>query len=234
MKKSRGAARNDAREPRRPIIARGLPVSFVLCAAMLLVGCQAPPAADGPTRMTLHIADYDTFLDDALSLLRRADYPPDYVDRSQGLIISEPATAAQWFEPWRIDAPGPYQTLEASMHTIRKRVTVRLLPSGADVADDTLIEPIADMPARGPFDVRVLVEKHRYSTPERQITTASGALSMYSNRIPTTAGVRARGQHAWVSLGRDVLMEERLLDRLAALAPATTDEAPVSAPATQP
>ena len=67
------------------------------------------------------------------------------------------------------------------------------------------------------YRLAVQVDKSRYSATERQITTASGALAIYSEHIPTTEGLRkaeSGGAH-WVPLGRDALLESYLLAKLA-------------------
>lgn len=219
-------------------IGGALALPLLACMAVVLPACQAPPAATEPTAINIRLAEPELFYQTSLTLLRRYDLAPDRVDRSRGLIVSERTTSAQWFEPWRVDAPGGYQTLESSLHTIARRVFLTLEP----VFDDEIPAAAAPAPATAPADViaelepispkppspasdrlytlGVRVEKYRYSAPERQITTASGALAIYDERIPTTEGLRraeSRGAH-WVELGRDPLLESflmtELLDRL--------------------
>lgn len=200
-------------------------LSAIVTLATLLAGCQAPPQPTGPTQVTLRIADYPAFVDAALSRLRLCDFHPDYVDRTHGLIITEPTTSAQWFEPWRVDARGPYHALEASLHTIRRVVTVEIegLDDAALAAQAAPLEPLTTMPAEPPqYRLSVRVDKARLSLPERQVTTSSGALNMYSPRYPSRAGLRGvwatRGE--WVDLGRDALLEAFLLEKLTGLPPA--------------
>lgn len=215
--------------PRRSAVGGWRVIGIGLLGALAAgaAGCQTPPQPSGQTERVLHVVDYEQFLDDSLSLLRRCDFAPAYVDRSRGLIISKPATSGQWFEFWRVDSAGGYQKLESSLHTMRRVVTVRVEP--VDVGGPTMpasspaTRPAATQPAvehaPGPYRVAVEVEKSRYSAPERQVTTASGALAIYSERLPTTEGLRgARSRHdAWVPLGRDGSLEGLLLQRLAGL-----------------
>lgn len=178
-----------------------------------LSACEAPPRAEGPTEITLRIVDYETFFDSALTLLREHDLAPQHVDRSRGRVITRAATSGQWFEFWRADSHGGYQALESSLHTVRRWASLSIEQDGAD----------------GEYRLRVQVDKQRFSSPQRQVTTASGALGIYSERLPTEEGLRAsqaRGDH-WVPLGRDVLMENYLLRRLAEL----PGRAPTPAPA---
>lgn len=183
--------------------------------AAFLAGCQAPPQPEGATDLVVRIADREAFFDDTLTRLREADFPPRYADRAEGVVIAGPTTSGQWFEWWRVDAPGAYQSLESSLSTIRRTVTVRLSPAdgGAAAAGGGEL-------GGGPYRLSVQVDKERYSAPERQATTALGAMAIYNERLPTTEGLRnARsvGEH-WIPLGRDALLEAHLLDRIASVA----------------
>lgn len=177
---------------------------FFTTGVFLAAGCHAPPTPTGPTVMVLRIPDRDVLINETLTLLREQDFAPQWVDRQAGRVVTRPSTGQQWFEFWRGDSIGPYQLFESSIHTVRRIVNVEIDP--ADVGT-----PGED------FRVSVRVEKERYSAPERQVTTASGALAIYSERLPTTEGLmasKARGEH-WVPLGRDLLLERHLLDKIA-------------------
>ncbi len=103
-------------------------LSILLAVVAALAGCQAPAEPSGPTELVLRIPDYERFVDASLSVLRQYDLPPSRVDRPRGLIVSQPTTSAQWFECWRGDTPGGYQSLEASLHTTRRVVTIQIKP----------------------------------------------------------------------------------------------------------
>jgi hypothetical protein len=184
---------------------------FLSLMAFFCAGCHAPPSPGGPTEILLRIPDRAAFLDATVTLLRERDFPPARVDRAAGLVVTRPSVGGQWFEFWRRDSIGAYQLLEASVHTVRRIVTVRAEP--ADVA-----------PPGEAFRISVQVDKQRYSAPERQVTTASGALAIYSERLPTTEGLlaaRTAGEH-WVPLGRDLPFELYLLDKIADVLPEVT------------
>ncbi len=169
-------------------------------------GCQAPLQPNGPTQMTLRVTDKEALIDETLTLLRELDFPPDRVDRVSGTITAGPSTGRQWFEIWRRDVLGGYQMLESSLHTIRREVGVTIEPLSAESGSDE-------------YRLSVEVNKYRYSAPDRQITTASGALAIYSEQLPTTEGLRnaLSAAHEWVPLGRDGLLEQALLTRIAEL-----------------
>ena len=172
-------------------------------------GCQAPPQPGGPTSIVLRIPDRERFIEAALTVLRENDFAPRRVDWQRGRVVAGPTTSAQWFEPWRIDPPDAYQRLESNLHTVQREVTLNVAPA-------------ADPPQDDEYEIAVQVDKFRYSAPDRQVTTAAGALAIYSERLPTTEGLRAArsaGEH-WISLGRDGPLEALLLDRIAAALPA--------------
>ncbi|MFH1746298.1 MAG: hypothetical protein ABIG44_04565 [Planctomycetota bacterium] len=174
-------------------------------------GCQAPPSAHRPTEMVIHVPDREAFIDATLTLLRQYDLPPERVDRTRGLILTRPTTSGQWFEFWRVDSQGAYQAFESSLHTMARKVTVNLDPLAPAMAET---QPATTTDNR--YRLTVRVDKSRYSAPERQITTASGALAIYSEHIPTTEGLRrSESPRAhWIPVGRDALLEAYLLAKL--------------------
>ncbi|MBP7745176.1 MAG: hypothetical protein KA383_03515 [Phycisphaerae bacterium] len=220
-------------------------LSLLLAVVAALAGCQAPTEPSGPTELVLRIPDYERFVDASLSVLRQYDLPPSRVDRPRGLIVSQPTTSAQWFEFWRVDAPGGYQSLEASLHTTRRVVTIQIRPldtpppgfvgafEPAEVPDltewpesaEATAPPAPPEPADAAgaprYHVQVQVDKLRYSAPERQVTTGSGALAIYSEKTPDVEGLRGPRSHRveWVPLGRDPLLEAFLLQKIAGARP---------------
>lgn len=90
-------------------------------------------------------------------------------------------------------------------------------PGGAAaVAEVEAREVESQLPGTGRYRVEVEVRKERFSTPERQVTTASGTLGLFSEKTPTIYGYfRARpGDVRWIALGRDEVLERNLLDHL--------------------
>lgn len=191
------------------LIIRTLSLAGIFCASLAFLGGCTAPHVGGPTTATFEIADRDTFVNRTLTMLRENDLPPRFVDREIGRIETRRSTGGQWFEIWRSDVIGGYQSLESTLHTIGRTATITLDP--VDGADQQTL-------------VTVDVRKERYSAPERQVTTASGALGIYSETVPTYAGNRGRAGRfeTWVPLGRDPLLEQRLLEELSALASRVT------------
>jgi hypothetical protein len=211
-------------------MVRYVAATFLLTTLVFSVGCEAPRAG-GPTEAVLRLADRDAFIDATLTVLRENDFRPQQVDRAEGLCIAGPSTSGQWFEFWRSDSQGAYQSFESSLHTLRRLVIVRVAP--AAVSFEAASQPGAPTLADdGLYRVNVTVEKSRYSAPERQLTTAAGAMAIYSSRLPTEEGLRnarTAGEH-WVPLGRDVLLEQWFLDRFSQLTGAVSTDLPQPEP----
>lgn len=210
---------------------RFLSCALIVAAVLSLTGCQRPNPPVEPTLSRITVADYESFVDRTITLLRERDFIPQVVDRQRGLIVTRPTVCRQWYEIWRDDPQDAYHVLEASLHTVRSIVTVRIerRPMEEASTDATLrsdkaatepspfseetLSDASSRPAGETLFVSVEVEKSRYSTPERQVTTASGAIGLYSERIPTAEGLRksAVALSHWVPLGRDGDYERHLL-----------------------
>lgn len=177
---------------------------LVCCTLTLtLAGCVDPPSDYAPIEADVVVesdTDFDELWEMALRVLRRRGLTPERQDRRAGVITTKPITTQQWFEFWRHDAMGPYQWVESSMHTIQRLAVVRFKPQ----------------PDRNRYRVTVRVDVFRHSAPERQVTTPSSALMMYSEKLPTEEGeLRHPNENLhWVRLGRDPRMESVLLRRI--------------------
>lgn len=176
--------------------------SILMGCAMLSAcsGCQQPTQPKGPTDTQLTGADFEQLWQTGLEVLRRYNFRPDRQDRRAGVITTLPTTGAQWFEFWRPGIHGGFEAAEANLHTVRRQATVRILPAAE----------------QGQLYVSVQVDVYRYAAPERQVTTASGALQIFGEKLPTAEGEMGSqaGAAYWVSLGRDSRLEDELLRRI--------------------
>jgi len=181
---------------------RRLGLSLTLL-GLLAAGCHQPAQPTQPTATEVVVSDVDEFdllWRTAVRALERHQFQVDRQDRHAGIITTFPETAPQWFEFWRRDFSDPYSTLESSLHTIRRQATVRVVRTEGEKR----------------YRVEVEVRVSRWSAPERQVTTASGAMRMFSREMPTTEGLmpeEAEPPH-WVDLGRDPVLEKKLLQAI--------------------
>lgn len=181
---------------------------LILMAAAALTACQTRPAPlprGAESNPILVDADYDVLFAGARAVLRDHRFTIFREDPRRGEIVTEPMTGQQFWEYWRADSAGLYNTLESSMHTILRTIDVRVYP-----ARDEQDQPI---PGRQYLEVRAYTD--RLSQPERAMTAV--------NQLPTTYKVgrgltnalelEAEGaaQPRRVFLGRDALLEDWLI-----------------------
>jgi len=200
--------------------------ALLLCAAWL-GGCAAPAPPQDLATAFLAAEDFSFVWDQTLESLRKMGFQPDRQDRSNRVIITLPETSAQWFEWWRSDVADPYSMTESSIQTVHRVVTIQY---GAPTADGK------------PIPLTVRVDVSRLFVPERQITTASNGLNLFSARVPTVEGERQESgirRNEWVLLGRDAAQEQRVLDRIlaacggqVAAADLPVESAPTTTPST--
>ncbi len=175
---------------------------FLLCVlvAALAAGCQRPIQSESPTAALVDVPDreqLDFLWDTCLRVLRRYGLQPDRQDRRAGVITTGPVTVPNWFELWRPDMPRGFQFAEANLSTIRRVACIKLEP--LEAAND--------------YRLTTEVNLQRHSTPERQVSTAAGAIQMFSAKLPIYTGEMIDEEQAvrWIQLGRDVRFEQALL-----------------------
>ncbi len=123
---------------------------------------------------------------------------------TEGRIETPYQSGATLFEPQRKDTVGSFNHWQSTLQTIRRRAVVRVLPQ----ADGYLV------------DLRVDKELEDLAQPEQ--ATAGAATFRNDNSLPAVGREevnRFRSSPYWISLGRDIALEQRMLaairDRLA-------------------
>jgi hypothetical protein len=115
---------------------------------------------------------------------------------TEGRIDTAPQTGATWLEPYRKDSVGSFNRWESTFQTIRRRAIVRVIP-----------DPTG-------YLVEVIVEKELEDLPNPEKATAGAAVfrgedSLPSQRLEDVS--RTRPSPRWLQLGRDPLLEQRML-----------------------
>ena len=131
---------------------------------------------------------------------------------TEGRITTFPQTGATLLEPWRGDSVGFHERLESTFQSIRRIASIRLIP-----------DP-------GGWRVEVSVQKELENLLRPMHATAGGAtfrnddsLYRYGTPLPVL-GQRVGDQprpvatptrtDGWIPLGRDGLLERRMLDKI--------------------
>ncbi len=161
-------------------------------------GCQQPVVPEQASTLAMR-ADgelaFTRLWESCLDVLRAQRFRIDREDLRAGVITTFPETSQQFFEFWRHDVDTAYDFAEASLRTVRRRVTVQLTPA---------VQP-------GTYELTVTVDKERMHLPERQVTNAAAALRIFGTGLPSTAGLPVGKEPAtWTFESRDYALEQRL------------------------
>jgi len=182
-----------------------LPVVGGVCllAGLFASGCASTPPAAGENVLVLK--DSDTIAQ-AWQLcqkeLKDRGFELDRVNRRDGVIETFPLTSRQWFEFWRSDVVDPNGLAESSLHTIRRRATLRLL-SAADQASRLRCEVTVERLAAPPVVVSGRARSRGF------FRGGTGA-------IPGLSLEQMDDMHPaqWVALGNDPYLEADIIGTL--------------------
>jgi hypothetical protein len=141
----------------------------------------------------------------ARGVLREMHFAIEKYDVDAGYVRTTPLSGAQWFEFWRGDNVGEFNSAESNLQTLRR--TAQLQAGERD----------------GQVCVNCSVLTERLSLPERWVSSgrAYGMYSESDRSVPRLSVTEEQaGQMDWVELGEDRQLETEILvrirDRLAA------------------
>jgi hypothetical protein len=119
---------------------------------------------------------------------------------TEGRIDTFPITGSTIFEPWRKDSTPGYEKAHATLQSIRRRGTVRVIPT------------------EGGYLLDVIVQKELEDLDKPEHATAGGATLRHDGSIVRQEGAAGRYSVTlgWIPLGRDATLEQRILADLRA------------------
>jgi len=195
------------------VVALTSSLSGVAGCGVVLAPWLGPRAVTVPTKqlipnpMFVPIADREMLwnqlvdeLDDYFRIAREQRVQESGGVLTEGRIETHPAPGATVLEPWRRDSTPGFERLEATLQSIRRRATVRVIPREG-----------------GYFvEVQVLKDLEDVSQPER--STISSPTRRYDTSLPrgdtnTQTGPQTLG---WICIGRDTSLEQQILTELMA------------------
>ena len=210
-------------------------VPFILLPTVMLGGCMGALSSNGPEKLTVEPAQYQRAFDAATSAIRSMGFKIAMVDRSNGIIESEPRHAGGALEPWRIDNSGPVDAAGNTIMSRRRRVRVEFLPESAPLesvrADATLAgaaipgstssdDRFDVQTATGPIDMAVWVYIDRsFIEGSKPDPYTGGFASVWTNRMnqkPIDAQDDSiRDNPLWTPMGRDDAFERTIAEKVA-------------------
>jgi hypothetical protein len=133
---------------------------------------------------------------------------------TEGLIETFPQTGATLLEPWRGDSVGFQERLECTLQSIRRRGVIRMQPDPSGWRIEAVVtKELENLPrpmraTSGGASFRNDDSLYRYGTPLPTLGQQVG-----DQPRPVASPSRSAG---WIPLGRDPLLEKRILDKLLA------------------
>ena len=117
---------------------------------------------------------------------------------TEGRIDTFPTIGSTVFEPWRTDSTRGYEKIHATLQSIRRRATVRVIP------------------AEGGYLLDVVVQKELEDLDKPEHATAGGATLRHDGTLVRQEGAAGRYSVTlgWIPIGRDVALEQRILTRI--------------------
>lgn len=117
---------------------------------------------------------------------------------TEGRIDTFPKIGSTMLEPWRGDSTPGYERWLATLQSIRRKATVRIIPT------------------EGGYLLDVVVQKELEDLNKPENATAGGATRRHDGTIVRQTG--PPGRYAvtlgWIPIGRDVSLEQRILSDL--------------------
>jgi hypothetical protein len=133
---------------------------------------------------------------------------------TEGVIETYPQTGATLLEPWRPDSVGFRERLECTLQSIRRKGLVRMQPDPAGWRIEAVVnKELENLPrpmraTTGGATFRNDDSLYRYGTPLPTLGQQVG-----DQPRPVASPARSAG---WIPIGRDPLLERRILDKLLA------------------
>lgn len=117
---------------------------------------------------------------------------------TEGRIETVPRAGATMFEPWRRDSTRGYEKLHATLQSIRRRASVRVMPVASGYSIEVSV-----------FKELEDVDRPEHSTIGQSTRRHDGSLvrgDEQREETPATLG--------WIALGRDATLEQEILANL--------------------
>ena len=168
----------------------------------LLPGClSSPPMAPAGGASTIQIADNqrDFLWERAVVVLNRNHFQVARESKLEGIIETAYRGGSGLLEPWNPDSVGLSNRMESSLQSIRRKVTVSMLSAST-----------------GTTSLNVRVDKELEDVPGIAATYEGGATFSESQPLNRDLSqvVGQNGPSRWISIGRDPLLERKILGEI--------------------
>jgi len=168
--------------------------------ALMLAGCAKQQQFKAVEQICVPGTAKAEAMQAAEDVLGKMHFTIDKADAERGLIRTKPLPGAQFFEFWRSDNVGAFNSTEANLHSIRRVAELNISQQG------------------GQLYIGCNVKVSRLSLPEQQISSSARAYRMFSQSSPAMQILALHPQQkkgmAWVDLGNDTMLATEILKRI--------------------
>ena len=190
--------RNSLRELLATTMSVVLTIAIICCCA----GClSTPPKAAAGGASTIQVSDSyrDSLWERAVVVLNRNHFQVARESKLEGIIETEYRGGSNLLEPWHPDSVGYANRLESTLQSIRRRVVINMQSAGP-----------------GLMTVLVRADKEIEDLPGIAANYEGGATFSESQPLNRDLNqvVGQSGPSRWLPLGRDPLLERRLLNEI--------------------
>ena len=174
---------------------------FAPCLVLFLAaGCAETRHYDTVGQICIGNTDKARATQTAEDVLGRMHFAIDKADIERGLIRTKPLSGAQFFEFWRRDNIGAYNSLQANLHSIRRIVVLDISGNSQELC------------------VNCSVNVRRLSLPEHEVSSSARAYEMFSKSTAAMQTLRPRPEQeermTWVDLGNDNELATEILKQI--------------------
>lgn len=174
---------------------------MVVVAAGILPGCVSGPTPPQQQMSAVLIpaSQFDAVWERAVAVLNENYFLIARESKLEGVIETKYRAGSNLLEPWHPDSVGFENRLESTLQSIRRKVVVSFGQSGADQ-----------------IIVLVRVGKEIEDVPGLAATYEGGATFSESDPLDRDLNqvIGLSGPSRWLSLGRDPLLEARLIAQI--------------------
>jgi hypothetical protein len=174
---------------------------FTACAALLfLAGCAEPYRNETVEQICPAGIDKQQAMQIAEDVLGKLRFTIAKSDANLGVIKTRPLAGAQFFEFWRKDNVGSFNSAEANLHSIRRTAELDIQQQGTLLC------------------IHCNVNTQRLHLPGQELRSRSRAYDMFSqsssSRQTLILNPGQKQGMAWVDLGNDTKLATVILKRI--------------------
>jgi hypothetical protein len=174
---------------------------FTACAALLfLAGCAEPYQHETVEQICPVGLNKQQAMQIAEDVLAKMHFTIAKSDANLGVIKTRPLAGAQFFEFWRKDNVGSFNSAEANLHSIRRIAELNIKQQGTQLC------------------IHCNVNTQRLHLPEQELRSNSQPYDIFpqsgSSRQMSKLHQKQKQSMAWVDLGKDTRLATVILKRI--------------------